>query len=29
MNALAKLLWVEAKLFAREPIAMVFAFAFP
>jgi ABC-2 type transport system permease protein len=29
MKTLAKLLWVEAKLFAREPIAMVFAFAFP
>jgi ABC-2 type transport system permease protein len=29
MNTLAKLLWVEAKLFAREPIAVVFAFAFP
>ena len=29
MNTLAKLLWVEVKLFVREPIAMVFAFAFP
>jgi hypothetical protein len=29
MKTLAKLLWVEAKLFAREPIAVVFAFAFP
>jgi ABC-2 type transport system permease protein len=29
MKMLAKLLWVEVKLFAREPIAVVFAFAFP
>jgi ABC-2 type transport system permease protein len=29
MKTLAKLTWIEAKLFAREPIAMVFAFAFP
>jgi ABC-2 type transport system permease protein len=29
MKTLAKLTWIEAKLFAREPIAVVFAFAFP
>jgi ABC-2 type transport system permease protein len=29
MKTLAKLLWVEVKLFVREPIAVVFAFAFP
>jgi ABC-2 type transport system permease protein len=29
MRTLIKLLWVEVKLFAREPIAVVFAFAFP
>ena len=29
MSTLAKLIWVEAKLFAREPVAVVFAFAFP
>jgi ABC-2 type transport system permease protein len=29
MHTLAKLIWVEVKLFAREPIAVVFAFAFP
>ena len=29
MNTLAKLVWIEVKLFAREPIAVVFAFAFP
>jgi ABC-2 type transport system permease protein len=29
MRTLAKLVWVEVKLFAREPIAVVFAFAFP
>jgi ABC-2 type transport system permease protein len=29
MTTLAKLLWVEVKLFVREPIAVVFAFAFP
>jgi ABC-2 type transport system permease protein len=29
MKTLAKLTWVEVKLFAREPIAVVFAFAFP
>jgi ABC-2 type transport system permease protein len=29
MKPLAKLLWVEVKLFAREPIGVVFAFAFP
>jgi ABC-2 type transport system permease protein len=29
MRTLAKLIWVEVKLFAREPIAVVFAFAFP
>jgi hypothetical protein len=29
MKTLAKLLWAEVKLFAREPIAVVFAFAFP
>jgi ABC-2 type transport system permease protein len=29
MNTLAKLAWIETKLFVREPIAVVFAFAFP
>ncbi len=29
MSTLAKLTWIEVKLFAREPIAVVFAFAFP
>lgn len=29
MNTLAKLAWIEVKLFVREPIAVVFAFAFP
>jgi ABC-2 type transport system permease protein len=29
MRTLAKLAWIEVKLFAREPIAVVFAFAFP
>jgi ABC-2 type transport system permease protein len=29
MQTLAKLVWIEVKLFAREPIAVVFAFAFP
>jgi ABC-2 type transport system permease protein len=29
MSTLAKLTWTEVKLFAREPIAVVFAFAFP
>jgi ABC-2 type transport system permease protein len=29
MRTLAKLTWIEVKLFAREPIAVVFAFAFP
>jgi ABC-2 type transport system permease protein len=29
MKTLAKLVWIEVKLFAREPIAVVFAFAFP
>jgi ABC-2 type transport system permease protein len=29
MRTLAKLTWVEVKLFTREPIAVVFAFAFP
>jgi ABC-2 type transport system permease protein len=29
MKTLAKLTWVEVKLFVREPIAVVFAFAFP
>jgi ABC-2 type transport system permease protein len=29
MRTLAKLTWVEVKLFAREPVAVVFAFAFP
>jgi ABC-2 type transport system permease protein len=29
MKTLAKLTWMEVKLFAREPIAVVFAFAFP
>jgi ABC-2 type transport system permease protein len=29
MKTLAKLVWVEVKLFVREPIAVVFAFAFP
>jgi ABC-2 type transport system permease protein len=29
MKTLAKLAWIEVKLFAREPIAVVFAFAFP
>jgi ABC-2 type transport system permease protein len=28
-RALAKLTWVELKLFAREPFALVFTFAFP
>jgi ABC-2 type transport system permease protein len=28
-RALARLTWVELKLFAREPLAVVFAFAFP
>lgn len=29
MRLLAKLSWVEAKLFLREPLALVFTFAFP
>jgi len=29
MRLLAKLTWVEAKLFVREPLAMIFTFAFP
>jgi ABC-2 type transport system permease protein len=29
MKTLAKLTWIEVKLFAREPIAAVFVFAFP
>jgi ABC-2 type transport system permease protein len=29
MKTRAKLTWIEVKLFAREPIAVVFAFAFP
>ena len=29
MKTLAKLIWIEVKLFAREPVAVVFAFAFP
>jgi ABC-2 type transport system permease protein len=29
MNTLLKLFWIEVKLFIREPIAVVFAFAFP
>jgi ABC-2 type transport system permease protein len=29
MSLLAKLTWIEAKLFAREPLAMVFTFVFP
>jgi ABC-2 type transport system permease protein len=29
MSTLTRLIWVEAKLFAREPVAVVFAFAFP
>ncbi len=29
MRLLAKLSWVEAKLFIREPLALIFTFAFP
>lgn len=29
MNTLRKLTWVELKLFAREPFALIFIFAFP
>jgi ABC-2 type transport system permease protein len=29
MKPLAKLTWIEVKLFTREPVAVVFAFAFP
>jgi ABC-2 type transport system permease protein len=29
MGTLAKLTWVELKLFVREPFALIFAFAFP
>lgn len=29
MRLLLKLTWVEVKLFAREPLALIFAFAFP
>lgn len=29
MRLLAKLSWIEAKLFLREPLALVFTFAFP
>jgi ABC-2 type transport system permease protein len=29
MKTLAKLIWIEVKLFAREPVAVIFAFAFP
>lgn len=29
MRGVAKLAWVEVKLFVREPLALIFAFAFP
>jgi ABC-2 type transport system permease protein len=29
MRLVAKLSWIEAKLFVREPLAMIFTFAFP
>ncbi len=29
MRLLGKLVWVEAKLFVREPLSMIFTFAFP
>jgi len=29
MNAFLKMTWIEMKLFAREPVAMFFTFAFP
>ncbi len=29
MRAFAKLTWIEMKLFAREPLALIFTFAFP
>jgi ABC-2 type transport system permease protein len=29
MRLLAKLSWIEAKLFVREPLSMIFTFAFP
>lgn len=29
MNGVARLAWVEVKLFIREPLALMFAFAFP
>ena len=29
MNAFLKMTWTEMKLFAREPVAMFFTFAFP
>jgi hypothetical protein len=29
VRLLAKLSWIEAKLFLREPLALVFTFAFP
>jgi ABC-2 type transport system permease protein len=29
MSALRRLTWIEIKLFAREPMAMIFTFAFP
>jgi len=29
MRLLARLSWVEAKLFLREPLALIFTFAFP
>ncbi len=29
MAALAKLTWVEVKLFSREPITVIFSLAFP
>jgi ABC-2 type transport system permease protein len=29
MRLLAKLSWIEAKLFLREPLTVIFTFAFP
>ena len=29
MRALWKLTWIEIKLFVREPVTMIFSFAFP
>jgi ABC-2 type transport system permease protein len=29
MRLLGKLVWVEAKLFVRDPLSMIFTFAFP